>query len=101
MPRRYAVRYLSAAEQDLFSIHDWIASDNPERASTFVEDLDRRITKLASHPLLGASPRHPKLQEFGYRVFIIDDYLAFYKIRGRTVLIYRVVHGSRHLDNII
>src|SRR3972149_1337745 len=101
MPYKYIIRYLPAAEQDLLSIHDWIANDNPRRASSFVEELDKRISKLASHPYLGVVPRHPRLKESGYRVLIIDSYLAFYKVRGSTVQIHRVVHGSRHLDSII
>ena len=101
MARKCTVRYLPAAEQDLLSIHDWIASDNPERAITFVEELDRTVTKLAFYPYQGVVPRHPKLREAGYRVLIVGDYLAFYKVRGKTVQIYRVVHGSRRLDAII
>ena len=100
MPYKYAIRYLPAAEQDLLSIHDWIADDNLRRARSFVEELDKRISKLASHPRLGVVPRHPELKESGYRILIIDDYLAFYKVRGKTVQIRRVVHGSRHLDSI-
>ena len=101
MARKYAVRYLPAAEQDLLSIHDWIASDNPERAVTFVEELDRTITKLTFHPHKGVVPRHPKLRETGYRILIVGDYLVFYKVRGKTIQIYRVIHGSRRLDAII
>jgi len=101
MARKYAVRYLPAAERDLLSIHDWIARDNPERAVTFVEELDRAITKLAFRPHMGVVPRLAKLREAGYRVLIISDYLAFYKVRGKTVQIYRVLHGSRRLEEII
>ena len=101
MVRRYTVRYLPAAEQDLLSIYDWIASDNPERAVTFVEELDRRIARLALHPLMGAVPRHLQLEEAGYRVLIMGDYLVFYKVHGKTIRIYRVVHGSRDLDGIV
>ncbi len=82
MPSKYVIRYLPAAEHDLLSIHDWIANDNPSRAKSFVEELDRRIGKLASHPYLGIVPKYPKLKEAGYRVLILDSYLVFYKVRG-------------------
>ena len=42
-----------------------------------------------------------KLREFGYRVLIMESYLVFYIIRGQTVEIHRVVHGSRNLNHLI
>jgi len=101
MPAKHAVRYLPAAEHDLLSIHDWIATDSPSRAIAFVEKLDKRIGKLGTHPYLGRIPRYPKLQESGHRVLVIEAYLVFYKVRGRTVEIQRVVHGSRYLEGIV
>jgi plasmid stabilization system protein ParE len=77
MARKFPVRYLPAAEQDLLLIHDWIAKENPDRAVTFIEELDNAITKLAFHPLMGHVPRHARLQESGYRVLVVGKYLAF------------------------
>lgn len=101
MPAEYAIRYLPAAEDDLISIYQWIAGDNPSRAKSFIDELDRRIGNLKDHPHLGRVPRHPKLREVGYRVLVIEAYLIFYMIRGHTVEIHRVVHGSRHLEEIV
>ena len=42
-----------------------------------------------------------KLQTFGYRVLVIESYLVFYLLRGKTIEIHRVVHGSRNLTDII
>ncbi|MBU0649736.1 type II toxin-antitoxin system RelE/ParE family toxin [Patescibacteria group bacterium] len=54
-----------------------------------------------THPFLGHIPRDDKLKSSGYRVLVIESYLAFYIVRGKTVEIHRVVHGSRSLDDII
>jgi len=101
MPAKCAVRYLPAAERDLLSIHDWIATDSPSRALAFVEELDRRIGQLKTYPYLGRIPRYPNLQKFGYRVLVIEAYLVFYIVRGRIVKIHRVIHGSRYLEDIV
>lgn len=37
----------------------------------------------------------------GYRVLVIETYLVFYVVRGKTVEIHRVVHGSRNLEDIV
>ncbi|MEW6323825.1 MAG: type II toxin-antitoxin system RelE/ParE family toxin [Nitrospirota bacterium] len=101
MPPKHRLHYLPAAVDDLISIHDWIASNSSVRARAFIESVDKRIGGLAIHPQLGRIPRHPKLKAFGYRVLVMDSYLVFYVIRGRTVEIHRIVHGSRHLDEIV
>lgn len=99
MANKHTIRYLPVAVDDLISIFDWIADDNPVAA--FIKKLDRHIRKLRQYPLLGRIPRDEKLTEFGYRVLIIESYLVFYVIRGKTIEIHRVIHGSRNLDEII
>ncbi len=101
MSAKYTLRYLPAAQDDLRSILDFIAQDNPSRASSFIEELDTKIGLLEEQPLLGRTPRHPKLREYGYRVLILDAYLVFYIVRGQTIEIHRVIHGSRNLDHLI
>jgi len=100
MSDRYTIRYLPDSQADLLSIYDWIAQDNPRRASAFVENLDKRVGALETMPHLGRIPRHPKLKELGYRVHILDSYLVFYIVGARTIEIHRVIHASRHLDDL-
>lgn len=97
MANKYILRYLPAAVDDLISIFDWIAGDSPANAAIFVEKLDQRIT----HPFLGHIPRDDKLKISGYRVLVIESYLVLYIVRGKTVEIHRVVHGSRNLSDLI
>ena len=101
MANNYILRYLPVAVDDLISIFDWIASDSPSNAAAFVDKLDQRIGNLETHPFLGRIPRDDKLKTLGYRVLVIESYLVFYIIRGKTVEIHRVVHGSRNLDDIV
>ena len=101
MANKYTLRYLPVAVDDLISIFDWIADDSPSNAAAFFDKLDQRIGNLETHPLLGRIPRDDKLQSSGYRVLVIESYLVFYIVRGKTVEIHRVVHGSRNLDDIL
>jgi toxin ParE1/3/4 len=101
MPGKATLRYLPVAQDDLISILEFIANDNPRRAISFVNRLDERIAQLEHHPLLGRTPRHPKLREYGYRVLVIEAYLVFYIVRGQTVEIHRAIHGSSNIDYLI
>ena len=101
MPAKYKLRYLPAAEKDLLSILEWIAKDSPDHAISFINKLDKRISILETFPKTGRIPRHPKLSESGYRILVIESYIAFYKIVGHTIQVHRVIRGSRNLDMII
>ena len=101
MPGKYTLKYLPSAQEDLLSILEFIARDNPDRAVLFIYKLDNRISQLEKQPLLGRIPRNVKLREYGYRVLIIESYLVFYVIRGKIIEIHRVIHGSRNLDHLI
>ena len=101
MANKCTLRYLPVAVEDLISIFDWIANDNPANAVAFVEKIDQRIGNLKTHPFLGRIPRDEKLRNSGYRTLVIDSYLVFYVIRAKTAEIHRVIHGSRNLDDII
>ena len=101
MPKHRIVKYLPVARDDFFGIYDWIANDSPDRASSFVEKLDKRIGALAHSPHLGRTPRNPRLKEYGYRVLILDTYLVFYVDLDKLIEVHRVVHASRNLDHLI
>ena len=101
MPGKSTLRYLPTSQDDLLSILDFIAQDSPSRALKFIDKLENRIGLLENNPQLGRVPRHPKLREYGYRVLVVESYLVFYIIRGQSVEVHRVVHGSRNLDHLI
>ncbi|MFH1758155.1 MAG: type II toxin-antitoxin system RelE/ParE family toxin [Pseudomonadota bacterium] len=101
MANNYTLRYLPVAVDDLISIFDWNANDSPANAAVFIAKLDQLIGNLETHPFLGRIPRDDKLKTSGYRILVIESYLVFYIIRGKIVEIHRVIHGSRHLDDIV
>ncbi|MEK6775381.1 MAG: type II toxin-antitoxin system RelE/ParE family toxin [bacterium] len=96
MADKYILRYLPVAVDDLTSIFDWIADDNPVNAAAFIEKINQRIGSLKTHPFLGHIPKDDKLKNSGYRVLVIESYLAFYIVRGKSIEIHRFVHGSRN-----
>ena len=101
MPGELSVRYLPAAQDDLLSILDFIAEDSPDRATRFVDELDRRIGGLSRLPNLGRVPRNAILRSAGYRVLVLESYLVFYRVQPNGIDIHRVVHASRDLSHLL
>jgi len=98
---RYRVQYLPLAERDLIDIVDYISRDTPEAARGFVEGVDRAVARLALHPRSAPQPQDQRLRRLGYRMLVIDNYLVFYVIIGRTVQIRRVIHGTRRYEFLL
>jgi addiction module RelE/StbE family toxin len=80
------------AQADLDEIARWIDDDNPERADTFVDELERACAGLGDRPL-----RFPAVPEIRHdlRKRVHDDYLIFYRVRQEEVEVVRIGHGAR------
>lgn len=87
----YRVYFSRAAEDDFLSIIDFIAADNPDRALSFVDDLQRRaVEQLAAFPNSGRA--------YGsFRYLVLDNYVIAYDVdkMGRAVHVLLVSEGHR------
>jgi toxin ParE1/3/4 len=91
--------FTDAAEADLEAIGDRIATDNPQRAETFVSELREASLKLAEMPMRFSVVA--RYSQMGIRRRVHGNYLVFYRVSGPSVQILRVVHGAMALENLI
>ncbi len=94
---KFSVRFLSIAEEDLLEIIDYLAAQHPSAAIAVLDHLERQFKELTRNPWLGRVPADTNLARLDYRVLVVSDYLIFYKVRGKTVTIYRIMHGSHDI----
>jgi len=85
------------ALKDLEAIGDYIAADNPARAVSFIDELLDVCARIALHP--NAFRRRDDLGS-GLRQAIHGRYLILFTTRDRDVVIERVVHGARRLEDL-
>jgi plasmid stabilization system protein ParE len=98
---KYSLRLLPIAEEDLQEIISYIAADRPTSAYELAERIEKNLQRLASHPHLGKIPDDERLARMGYRFIIIENYLIFYTLRSKTVLIHRIIHGARDIQHLL
>lgn len=92
MPSGYRIRWLKAALKNLDDEAVYIARDNPQAAKEVVRRILDDVDGLADHPAIGRSGRVPGTREL---VVTGTPYLVPYRVKGKTVEILRVFHGSR------
>ena len=89
--------YTTAAAGDLEAILEFIAADNPNRAHTFVRELRLACRKAAKRP-----QSLPLREEFGagVRLVVYGAYPILLAERDGGLVIERILHGARDLQNL-
>jgi toxin ParE1/3/4 len=99
--KRYRVRVIADAEQDLVDIYNYVAiHDTPESAELVLDSLEAQCLRLAELPLRGHIP--PELERVGvmaYREVHFKPYRIIYEVSGQNVFIHGVLDGRRDLQS--
>jgi plasmid stabilization system protein ParE len=98
VPAKYRVEITSAAEADIAEIWEYIAHDNPDAATKFVNRMEEQIGTLESVPT--RCPLIPENELLGtaYRHFLYGNYRTIFKVAESRAIIMRVLHEARLLD---
>ncbi len=83
------------ALQDLNQIAEYIALDNPEAASHYVQTVFEHVERLESHPKSGKCP--PELPRSIYREIIVPPCRVFYRIDDQSVYILYIMRTEQLL----
>lgn len=89
------------AEEDLDEIVAYVAMDSLKPGLKLAERIESDLASLSSFPELGRIPRDSDLREAGYRYLIVADYLVFYRVEKRTVIVHRILHGARDYKDLL
>jgi len=89
------LRIAPLASADLDAIWNYIAADSPEAADRVENDLHTAMRLLAEFPGIGHTL--PDVDRPGYRFWRVHSYLIAYRVEVTTLIVVRVVHGSREL----
>lgn len=95
------IRFLRIAEEDFTEIVSYIAADNPKAATKFADKIENDLMLLSDNPQMGRIPRDEDIRNLVYRYIIVQNYLIFYTIEKKSILIHRILHGARNYKSIL
>jgi toxin ParE1/3/4 len=85
------VKWLQSALDNLVSIADYIALDNPVRAKTFVQEIRQKSNLLVDFPNVGRAGR-----VLGTRELVVHkNYILVYRVRAQKVEILSVYNVTQ------
>lgn len=92
------LRYLPKAKNDLSTIALYIAADNPQRAYSFVDEIEQRCRLIAELP---KAARRVDSVAGVVRVVSFKRYLIFYRDSKDAIDVLRVLHSARDIDSVL
>lgn len=85
------------AEEDLLSIAQFIARDKPIAAARWLDDIEEKLSLLARQPYMGEAVEHIRA---GLRRVTHGKYVIYYEARDSGILLVRVLHGTRKIEDL-
>ena len=96
----YDIRFLQEALDDLEEIILYAAQHSRAAAARLHDRVMDKVNDLSVFPKRGRPVPDKKMTDAGYRMLAIKPYIAFYRIIGRSIYIYRVVHGASNYPTL-
>jgi toxin ParE1/3/4 len=97
----YQIKLLKIAEEDFTEIVSYVAVDNVSAANSLADKIEKDLELLSENPNLGRIPRDEEVRNLGYRYLIVQNYLIFYTIEDKTILVHRILHSARNYKSLL
>ena len=99
----YKISFSPEAVDDLKEIKQYIKDElcNEQAVKNTVAKILKKIKLLSDFPESGSSLSAIIGFDTDYRYLVCDNYIAFYRIDNKNVLIVRVLYGRRNYMQIL
>ncbi len=91
------LKFTPVARDDLESIWEYIAEENPRAATRVVQTFMQKCRMLTDNPLLG---RQRDELAPGLRSFPVRNYIIFYRVADDDLEIIRILNAARNIDSL-
>lgn len=95
----YRVQVTEQADREIGEAFEFIAQDGVERAAAWLDRLQSRLDRLATHP--NRCPLAPESGMFDLEIrqALHGPFRVLFVVRGKTVTVLHVRHGARKALN--
>jgi len=97
----YNVTITSPAQNDFLEIAERIKTLPPEESAQHFDAITKKTKILATAPDSCPYARDSQLRLRGYRMLTLDDYLYFFVIIDKNVIIRRILYAKRQYDRLM
>ena len=100
---KFDLKIFPLAQADLESIFDYIsvALCNPAAALKQIDDFEKAFDNLKIFPKSCPHIDNEYVKDKTLRKLVVNNYIAFYRIRENEIQIIRVLYGMRDYENLL
>lgn len=101
--KKYSLRYLPIAQQDLSEIIDYIQNNlqNPIAAANTLSRIESAILERLKSPESFATWPSKKQRDYPYRRINIGNYSVWYVVIDSVMEVRRILYSRRNEDDLI
>jgi len=98
---KYKVQVFPSAEIDLLEIRGYFEDVLKISADGLIDKFYDAIKPLVETPFMHPLVQDDVLSQKGYRYLVVENYVAFYKIKEDIVQIHRFIYGRRMISSLL
>ncbi len=101
--KKYSLRYLPIAQQDLSEIIDYIQNNlqNPIAAENTLSKIEKAIIERLESPESFAVWQSNKKRDYPYRRINVGNYSVWYVVIDDVMEVRRILYSRRNEENLI
>jgi len=99
--KKYTVLIFPKAEHDLYEIKEYFEQVLKASPHSLFKKFSESIDFLEENPMIFPRVKDTYLNQLGYHMIPIDNFLLFYIIVNQEVQIHRFIYGKRNYLQIL
>ncbi|MDA8410203.1 MAG: type II toxin-antitoxin system RelE/ParE family toxin [Treponema sp.] len=92
----YRVLIFPKAEEDIRDTKYYLENKLKTSAKPLLEKIMKHIAMIEENPFIFPILSDPYLNQLGYRMIPIDNFILFYVVKDKEVQIHRFIFGRRN-----
>lgn len=100
---KYQLKIFPLAQLDMEQIFEYIAVElcNPAAAIGQINDFEKAFENVCAFPESCPYINNEYVKDKSLRKLIVNNYIAFYRIKGNDVQVVRVLYGMRNYETLL
>jgi len=98
---QYKAKIFPTAQSDLRDIVEYLNTLSPDAAIRYYDLIIEKVETLTTIPERCPLAKDTQLRLRGYRTLLVNNYIVFYVINGKTVEIRRILYARRQYEGLL
>lgn len=103
MENKFILKIFPSAQADMEQIFEFISIDlsNPSAALGQINDFEKAFDNICTFPHSCPLINNEYVKDKSLRKLIVNNYIAFYRIKEHEIQVVRVIYGIRNYEKYL